>query len=369
MEFIHWKIRRGKVLYYYLFLSIMLGSELLADFQKLDLTIYTGQSEVLDFGDIIKRVAITNPEVADATVTSSSQLLIDGKSEGITSLIIWNERGNYTKYKLIVHKEPSVDQVMLRVRFVEINKSALKELGSDFIIKNIKGDIRELGITDERFDIGSFGGKVSEPSDPLLLGNTVDFFFAVPTQNFSTIFKALHENNLVSILAAPNLSTTSGSEANFLAGGEFPVPIVSGSMGMQQVTIQFKEYGVKLNFVPTILDSGMIQIKTEAEVSNLDFENGVVLSGFQIPSLKTRKASATVELKENKYLVIGGLLSNEITKTISRIPILGHIPILGLLFSSRKFINNESELLIVLSPHIVHSVTKEEVPELKIDKK
>lgn len=362
MNCYHGIVRSAKIFNFYFWLFIISNINLFAKVNDLELTVYIDQSEVLDFKQPVKRIAIANPEIADATVISSNQILVIGKSVGITSMIVWSETGEYIRYKLKVQNESSSHQVMLKVRFMEVNKSALKEFGSDFIVKNFK-------VSHQRLDVGSFGGKVSNPSDPLELGNTVDLFFAIPTQNLSAIFKALQENNLLSILATPNLSAISGSEASFLAGGEFPIPIVSGSMGMQTVTIQFKEFGVKLKFVPTVLDSNLINIKVAAEVSNLDFENGITLSGFQIPSLVTRKAETTVELEEGQYLIIGGLLSNEITKTVSKIPVLGHIPVLGLLFSSRRYLNKESELLITLSPQIVHSIREEEVPELNMNDK
>jgi Flp pilus assembly secretin CpaC len=329
------------------------------DAQKAELTVYKGQSDVLDFVQPIKRVAISNPEVADATVISPTQILVDGKSLGVTSMIVWRESGPYQKYRLTVCDEASAHQVMLHVRFMEINKSALKEFGSDFLLKNLK-------IGGERVNAGSYGGNVNTPSDPLALSNTVDFFFAIPNRNIMAIFKALQDNNLLSILAAPNLSAVSGTEANFLAGGEFPIPIVSGSMGMQTLTIQFKEYGVKLKFLPTVLDTSLVRIKVMAEVSNLDFENGILLSGFRIPSLVTRKAETMVELKEGQYLIVGGLLSNESSEVISKIPVLGSIPVLGKLFSSQRYQNKESELLVTLSPQIVRAVSKENVPQLEL---
>jgi len=249
---------------------------------------------------------------------------------------------------------------MLQVRFMEVNRTALNAFGMDFLLK-------EIGVGQQSINVGSYGGRVGEPSDPLTLGNAVNFFFQMPTQKFTSIFKALQENNLLSLLATPNLSAISGAEASFLAGGEFPIPIVSGSMGMQTVTIHYKEFGVKLKFVPTVLDSNIVNIKVAAEVSSLNFESGVSLSGFSVPSLISRKTETTVELAEGRYLIIGGLLSNDIAKTVAKIPVLGHIPILGRLFSSRRFQNNESELLIALSPKIVHSITEEEVPELNMD--
>jgi len=322
-----------------------------------ELTIFTGQSEVVDFKQPIKRVAIANPEVADATVISPYQIMVDGKASGVTSMIVWPESGDYRRFRLTVCAEASSYQVMLSVRFMEVNKNALKEFGTDFILNR-----QHIG--SEYVDVGSFGGGVGQPSDPLILGNTVDMFFAVPGWNFSTIIKALQENNLLSVLAAPNLSAVSGEEARFLAGGEFPIPIVTGSTGMQMLTIQFKEYGIKLNFLPTVLDTGMVRIKVMAEVSHLDFENGVTLSGFRIPSLVTRKAETTVELERGRHLILGGLLSNEMAQVVSKIPVLGHIPVLGKLFSSERYQKKESELLVTLSPEIIRAVSKEELPEM-----
>lgn len=321
---------------------------------SIDLTIYIGQSEVIGFEQPVKRVAISNPDVAYANVVSPHQILVDGKSKGVTSLVIWPESGDYVKYRLNVCSEALRDQVMLEMRFMEINKSALKTFGSDFLIQKMK-------MGSEQVDVGSYGGKVSEPSVPLALGNSVDMFFSVTSQDITAIIKALYEDNLLSILAAPNLSAVSGEEASFLAGGEFPIPIVSGTMGMQTVTIQFKEYGVSLKFIPTVLDSQIVNIKVAAEVSHLDFENGILISGFRIPSLVTRKAETTVELKEGQFLILGGLLSNDVSQTISRIPILGQIPILGKLFSSKRYQTNESELLVTLSPKIVHEMSQDEI--------
>jgi pilus assembly protein CpaC len=322
------------------------------------LTVRMGQSEILDFDQPIKRVAISNPDVADATVISPTQIMVDGKTAGVTSMVVWRESGPYQKYRLNVCEGAGLHQVMLHVKFMEVNKSALKEFGSDFLLKSMK-------IGNERVDMGSYGGNVNVPSDPLALSNTVDFFFSIPNRNVSAVFRALQDNNLLSVLAAPNLSAVSGTEAAFLAGGEFPIPIVSGSMGMQTLTIQFKEYGIKLKFLPTVLDSALVRIKVMAEVSNLDFENGIQLSGFRIPSLVTRKTETTVELEDGRYLIVGGLLSNETSEVISKIPVLGSIPVLGKLFSSQRYQNKESELLVTVSPQIVQAVSKEDVPQLK----
>ncbi|MBN1998116.1 pilus assembly protein N-terminal domain-containing protein [candidate division KSB1 bacterium] len=320
-----------------------------------EIIVYVGQSEIIDLWQPIKRVSIANPEIADATVTSPSQLVVNGLKTGKTSLILWAETEEYNRYSLVVREKVAVHQIMLRIKFLEIDKIALKELGSDFLVKNIKSK-------SDIMNVGMYGGEVSNPNDPLLLGSTVDFFVTIPTQNIQAIFKAMYENNDLELLAAPNLSTLEGSEATFLAGGEFPVPVVSGSLGMQMVTIIFKEYGVKLKFTPTVLDSQVINLNLEAEYSKLDFDNGVTLSGFRIPSLVTRKSTNIVQLREDQFLVLGGMLLTEDTNTISRIPLLGHIPVLGKLFSSTRFQRSETELLITVSPKIIHP----QMPEPKL---
>ncbi len=320
--------------------------------QETEIIVYVGQSEIIDLWQPIKRVSIANPEIADATVTSPSQLVVNGLKTGKTSLILWAETEEYNRYSLVVREKVARHQIMLRIKFLEIDKIALKELGSDFLVKNISSG-------SDIVNVGMYGGEVSNPNDPLLLGSTVDFFVTIPTQNIAAIFKAMYEDNDLELLAAPNLSALEGSEATFLAGGEFPVPVVSGSLGMQMVTIIFKEYGVKLKFTPTVLDSQIINLNLEAEYSKLDFENGVTLSGFRIPSLVSRKSTNTVQLREDQFLVLGGMLLTENSNTISRIPLLGHIPILGKLFSSTRYQRSETELLITVSPKIIFPQFKE----------
>jgi pilus assembly protein CpaC len=321
-------------------------------------TVLLGQSHIISFAEPIKRISIANPDLADATAVTPYQVLLNGKAAGVTSLVIWDEKESFIIYRLEVREEAVPQQILLKVRFAEVNESALKELGIDFWKKN-------LNIGGKSANFGLFGGKISTPSDPLQLSDAVDIFFSIPDMNFSSVLRALEEKNLLSVLAKPNLSATSGTEASFLAGGEFPIPIVSGTAGMQSVTIQFKEFGVRLRFLPRILDSTRVNIKLAAEVSSLDFENGIVLSGFRVPSLTTRKAETTVELEQGHHLVIGGLLSREMAKTISQIPLAGSIPILGNFFKSTRYLQKETDLLILVSPEIITSTSEAPLPEIK----
>lgn len=313
------------------------------------ITLQIGQSEIVEYLVPVKRISISDPQIADATVTSPRQILINGKSIGNVSLIIWDEREDYTKYNIIVKNRASPYKVRLRVRFVEVKRSALKEFGVNFLFTN-----KEVG--DDIINFGSYAGKVTSPSIPLALSETVDFFMGIPTQNFQAVIHALEEKGVLTTLAKPNIAAIDGEKASFLAGGEFPVPIAQGGMGGQQtVTIQWKEFGVGLDFVPRVLDSNHINIKLSAEVSSLDFDNGVILSGFQVPALISRKSETTIELENGEHFVIGGLISSEMAKSVSKTPFIGSIPIIGALFKSTHFLNNESELIVMVAPDIVKS--------------
>ncbi len=313
------------------------------------ITLQIGQSEILEYLAPVKRISISDPQIADATVTSPRQILLNGKSIGNASLIIWDERENYTIYKIMVQNAASPYKVRLQVRFVEVKRSALKEFGVNFLITN-----QEVG--NDIINFGSYAGKVTSPSIPLALGETVDFFLGIPTQNFQAVIQALEENGILTTLAKPNISAVDGEKASFLAGGEFPVPIAQGGIGGQQtVTIQWKEFGVGLDFIPRVLDSKHINIKLTTEVSSLDFDNGVVLSGFQIPALISRKSETTIELEDGEHFIIGGLISSEMARAVSKTPFIGSIPIIGVLFRSTHFLNNESELIVMVTPDIVKS--------------
>jgi pilus assembly protein CpaC len=171
------------------------------------------------------------------------------------------------------------------------------------------------------------------------------------------MLKAMETSGVVRVLAEPNVVAASGEEASFLAGGEIPVPIASaGTQGGTTVTIEWKEFGVKVSFIPTIVDSNIINLVVEPEVSSLDYNNGIAISGFDIPAIRARRAFTTVELKNRETLVIGGLLMEEETEVVKRIPLLGHIPVLGFFFSDTQKIKQMNELVIVVSPHIVRAL-------------
>jgi len=253
---------------------------------------------------------------------------------------------------------PRPSQVLLQVRFAEVSRNALQELGMAVGLYNgpdIKtalgtGDIATLrsqrgggGEGDGGFDFG-----VAD-----VVSDAVNFFIFHQPSGLAAFIRALQQRGLFRSLAEPSLLAASGDSASFLAGGEFPYPVLQGGTASNAVTIQFKEFGIRLDFKPTITNSGMIRLEVRPEVSQLDFANAVQISGFLIPSLLTRRAGTTVELADGQTFAIAGLVDNSMTKAVTKIPILGDIPILGYLFRSEEFRRNRTELLVLVTPHLV----------------
>ena len=204
---------------------------------------------------------------------------------------------------------------------------------------------------------------MATPSIPLAIfdqpvdGASGVFRYVTGSDELQVMIHAMMSNGVLRVLAEPNVVAASGQEAEFLSGGEIPVPIASsGTTGGSTVTIEWKEFGVKVKFVPTIVDSNVVNLQISPEVSSLDFGNGIEINGFKVPALRSRKAKTTVELRDEETLVIGGLLMEEETNVRSRIPVLGHIPILGYLFSDLKKVKTQTELMLVVSPHIVRAL-------------
>jgi Bacterial type II and III secretion system protein len=182
--------------------------------------------------------------------------------------------------------------------------------------------------------------------------------------NMMSMIRALQSQGALRQLAEPNLIALDGSQASFLAGGEFPVPIVQGGSS-NSVSVSFKEYGVRLTFKPTIIDEDHIRLDLEPEVSTIDFSNGVKFDGFLIPALRTRRAKTSVELRDGQSFALAGLLDNSETKTLSKVPVLGDIPVLGSLFRSKSFQKNESELMFIVTAVLVKPVNRDDIPQLR----
>ena len=236
----------------------------------------------------------------------------------------------------------------MQVKFAEVDRSALTQLGVNFISNGAANTIGT--VTTGQF--GGFGPQTLNQSGGgtstnQSVNNVLNLFVFRPDINFGAVIEALQTKNLLQILAEPNLIAVNGKEASFLAGGQFPFPIVQPGAGFTAVTISFKEFGVRLQFTPVITPNGNIHLKVAPEVSTLDFANALTLSGFTVPALSTRKAETEFELQDGQSFVIAGLMDNRVTDVYNKIPGLGDIPILGNFFRSKSLQKSNSELMVL----------------------
>jgi pilus assembly protein CpaC len=381
-----------------------------------------GRSTVVGTDFDIVRVAITNPTVADATVVAPREILIDGKAAGTISMIVWGG-GRRLQYDLVV--EPTIttlqqnlrtlfpgedinvnvndeaiilsghasstavmlkageiaqassskakvinllqlpggagsQQVMLQVRVAEVNYRALTELGLNYFT-GADGYKNWVG----RSTTQQFSAPIFD-QDKTTFSDFLNLFVFNTKYNMGVVIRALKQTGALQSLAEPNLIAYNGQEASFLAGGEFPVPIVQGSGQAATVTIMFKEFGVRLNFKPTIAGD-VIRLKVRPEVSTLDFTNGITLQGFRVPALTTRRAETDVELRDGQSFAIAGLVDNLAQNDKSAIPFLSAIPIIGNLFKSKADRKERTELMVLITPQLVKPLEPDEVPPLPVD--
>jgi pilus assembly protein CpaC len=374
------------------------------------INLLVGRSTVLNVGAPIARLSLTVPEIADALVTAPQQILIHGKNPGTISMFVWEKSGAIRTYEVTVRRDLSVlanqlrqlfpgepitvtgsgkdvvlsgkvstpyivekaaevaiayaekkenvvnllkmqegqssNQVMLRVRFAEVSRSALQELGASYFANGYKQDW--FG----RVGTQQYPGPDFEDGK-LLFSDFLNLFVFNAKEGLGSAIRALQTRGLFQSLAEPNLIAVDGKEASFLAGGEYPYPVATPSSNGVFITIMFKEFGVRLNFTPTILGEGMVRLKVRPEVSALDFANSITLQGFRVPALSTRRTETEVELQNGQTFAIAGLLNNSLTTSMQKIPGIGDIPILGLLFRSRAHQKNETELVVMITPYIV----------------
>ena len=268
---------------------------------------------------------------------------------------------------------PEPRQILLQVKFAAIDRTALTQIGFNLFSLNDK----MIGaITTQQFPAGRFSPLQVQGGESVG-GNTVNFsdllnlFAFRPDLNIGVTIKALQQRNLLQMLAEPNLIAVEGKEASFLAGGQFPYPTITstptGGGTAPVVTIQFKPFGVKLDFLPTITANGAIDLKVAPEVSSLDYANSLTLQGFLIPALSQRRAETEVILKDGESFAIAGLIDNRVVETLSKVPGLGDVPILGKIFRSRSTQKSTDELLVVVTPHFVRPLTPGEkvtLPEM-----
>ena len=379
----------------------------------IDVDLLVGRSTVLNVGSPIARVSLTVPDVADAMVTAPGQLLIHGKSPGTISLFVWDKGGAIKTYEVNVRRDLTIlveqmkqlfpgeqitvagsgkdvvisgtvtskyviekaadvaggfvekkenvvnllqqqegvasNQVMLRVRFAEVSRSALQELGATWLLDQFKSDWTARATTQQ------FASPMFDDSKPgrITFSDYLNLFVFNSKHGVGAVIRALESKGVFQSLAEPNLITVNGKEASFLAGGEYPYPVAQSSTGGTSISIQFKEYGIRLHFTPTVLGGDLINLKVKPEVSSLDFTNAIVLDGFRLPALTSRRADTEVELQDGQTFAIAGLMNNQLNSTIQKIPGIGDIPVLGYLFKSRAYQKNQTELVVMVTPTIV----------------
>jgi pilus assembly protein CpaC len=374
-----------------------------------------GKSLLINTTEQIKRISVTDPTVAYATPITPTQILVHGRAPGEVSLLIWDELERSRSFDLRVDVDVSAaaeeehrvfpdeqitvtpsraaivlsghvttedvakragelaaaysknvvnvltfgpvgaQEVLLEVKFAEVDRSAVTQLGANLFST---GAANLVGTT----TTGQYGGFASQSisqtqgqSPPFNATQTVssvlNLFLFQPNIHLGTVIEALESKNLLQILAEPNLIAVNGKKASFLAGGQFPFPIVQPGAGFTAVTISFKEFGVRLEFTPVIMPNGNIHLQVAPEVSTLDFADALTISGFTIPALSTRKAETEFELRDGQSFIIAGLIDNRVTDIWNKVPGLGDIPILGNFFKSKSISKSNSELMVLCTVH------------------
>jgi pilus assembly protein CpaC len=394
------------------------------------LRVMVGKSLLINTTERLKRVSVTDPAIAYPQVITPTQILVHGKSPGEVSLLIWDEVERSRSFDLRVDVDVSAcadeerrvfpdeqitvtpsraaivlsghvstedvskragelasayspkvvnvltfgpvgsQEVLLQVKFAEVDRTALTQMGINFISTGAANTIGT--VTTGQY--GAFGPQTLTPgtastatgtaavTPATTINNVLNLFLFRPDINFGAVIEALENKSLLQILAEPNLIAVNGKEASFLAGGQFPFPIVQPGAGFTAVTISFKDFGVHLQFTPVIMPNGNIHLKVAPEVSTLDFSNALTISGFTVPALSTRKAETEFELQDGQSFVIAGLIDNRVTDIWNKIPGLGDIPILGNFFRSKSLQKSNSELMVLCTVRRISPTTEPPPP-------
>jgi pilus assembly protein CpaC len=398
-----------------------------------NIALVEGRGELLQFQRDVQKVALAEPKIADAVVISPREVMVNAKTPGHTTLLIWETGSDPARYEIEVDKDnsdwdsfrkliedsanggavtvtgsgetivlagsvksaedskrlaglaqtraktvinllkapppPDPRQILLQVKFAAVNRVALTQVGFNLFSTN--GTMLG-GTSTEQFASPRFSQLQLQnnqlPSTTVNFSDLLNLFAFRPDLNIGATIKALEEHDLLQILAEPNLICQEGKDASFLAGGSFPFPTITttptGGATAPVITVQFKPFGVKLDFTPTITPQGAINLKVAPEVSSLDFSNAVTLQGFTIPALAQRRAETEVLLKDGESFAIAGLINNQVTEVMNKVPGFGDIPILGKLFRSRSTQKSNDELLVVITPHFVRPLSPEEKAKL-----
>jgi pilus assembly protein CpaC len=381
-------------------------------------------------------VAVALGDIAEATAVSPTEVMVNGKAPGNTSLIVWEQGGERQFFNVAVHPSravaedtltalrrelrvalpgqnvtiasennlvflrgtvndlassdravqmassagkvvnllyvnvpPPPPQILLKVRFASVDRNSSNQLGLNLFSTGAANTIG--AVTTGQFSPPS----ISNPSgtSPLAtISDALNIFLFRPDINLGATIRAMEQQGLAEVLAEPNIIAEDGKQASFLAGGEYPYPTVQGTAGGVggAITIQFKEFGVRLNFIPTITPRGTIRLQVSPEVSALDFSQAVTISGFVEPAITVRRVNTEVELNEGQSFAIGGLLDNRETQTFTKIPFIGSIPILGKLFQSIQKNRTNTELIVIVTPEIVAPINSgQPLPQLNYPEK
>jgi pilus assembly protein CpaC len=381
--------------------------------------VLVGQSRVINFDKPVGRFSVSNPEIAEAVLVTPDQVLVNGKAFGQVNFIAWEQSGGeylvfdvyvranlslidsqiralfpkddirlsqangsvvlsgsvpdsktagqvqsvveaagFKTVNMLASPVKNMAQVQLQVRVAEVSRNRGKELGSSFATE--KGGTSVFNSENGPANLTSFLGGAFQAA--FTGANLAIFNNTLGTQ---AIIHALQTQGALRMLAEPNLIAMDGQQASFLAGGEFPIPIVQGGDGKNTITIVFKEYGVRLNFKPTIVDEDHIRLELEPEVSTIDFANGIKFDGFLVPALKTRRAKTGIELRDGQSFALAGLLDNSESRSLAKMPVLGDIPVLGALFKSKSFRKDETELMFIVTAQLVKPVNRDDLPQMR----
>lgn len=376
------------------------------------LHVVVGHSVVLDTADRVRRVYIANPLVLDSYTANPHEIVLTSKLAGMSSVILWDEMGHSQSYLVSsdvdvedlalsmkralpaedvqVHSREShivlagtvssdaksdaaaklaalyskevtnslvvnralIKQVKLKVRIIEVDRSKQNQFGFNFFSQ---GGSLISNTTTQQFQTNpTYTPPTTTTPGSLTVSNALNFLLFSSKLNVGAALQDMEDKQVLQILAEPTITTLSGEKANFLAGGEFPFPVVQGSSGgLTSITIQFRSYGVKVDFTPVVNADGTIELKVAPEVSALDYTNAVTISGYTIPALSTRKVDTQVTLHSGQSFAISGLLDKRTTDLYSNTPGISNVPILGLLFRSKGVTHSNTELVIVVTPEVV----------------
>ncbi len=313
-----------------------------------------GRSLPISSKQPVLKVAVANPDIATVVVVTEHDVLISGKALGETDVVVWVTGQPRMHYRVSVRTPNDRQLVLLSVRLAEIRRDVLRQIGTSGLHTSKQGNTRVGTGVFRNDEARGADGAVQLPSDTRFLSILSDF----GTKQFLALLEAETQSGRARLLAEPNLLAADRDSASFLAGGELPVPVVQGGLGGVAgigvpVTIQYREFGVRLRFAPTIVSDSVITLHVRPEVSSLDYSNAVTLSGFRIPALRSRRVESSVDIRRDQSVILSGLFNDEREQVRTGIPLLMNLPVLGGLFGSTRWQSSETELLVIVTPTIV----------------